>query len=87
MQQEQDTKGKAFSLKNIKLHGISMFQQIVLARSGISRDRNGGGGVPCEYALPKISGICIEEMSLWPLEPRSGPSPQTCGGSKTPPST
>ena len=34
----------------------------------------------------KISGICIEEISLWPLEPLSAtPPPQTCGGSKPPP--
>ena len=54
----------------------------------------GGGVVPCGHALPpppeivggQISGISIEEISLWPLEPLSAPSPpQICGGSKGPP--
>ena len=52
-----------------------------------------GQVVPCEYALPppleivggKISGIRIEEITFWPLEPLSATPPQFCGGSKGPP--
>ena len=65
MQQEQDTKGKRFffPLKNIKPHRITMFQQIILARSGISSDRNGpdrnGGG----------GGLCLVNMHCPPPPP------------------
>ena len=73
-----------------------MFRQIVLARYGISGDRNGGGGcfvnMPCEHALPpleivggKISGMCIDEASLWPLEPLSAtPPPKFAGAPRAP---
>ena len=80
-------------------HRITTFRQNFPAHSRISGDWNGVCVcvcvcVPCEHAPPpplqivggKISGICIEEISLWPLEPLSAPpSPQICGGSKLPP--
>ena len=50
--------------------------------------------MPCDHALPpnpleiveaKISGICIEEISLWPLEPLSTtPPPEFAGAPRVP---
>ena len=75
MQQVQDTKGNCFHRRTLSLTESQ--------RSGFSGDGNGAGVgwvVPCEHALPppppeivegKISDICIEEISVWPLEPHS----------------
>ena len=52
------------------------------------------GVVPCEHALPppalevvggKISGICIEEIRLWPLEPLSATPRPNLRGLQGPP--